>query len=167
MRRRSLIQTGLGDSFVVLAVLAYHQRMVVTELLPLLARCQKDQMLWSLLKDEDWKPLTDEYKTKMRLPEGNVGFALQYELIGAAYEIPAFETLGRVLRRIFERGQSPTEVLTQEASRQGDELIAEAKINIQRSKTNIFIPIALMLVPLFIMIGAPIGYDLIYTFGGH
>ena len=121
-------------------------------------------MLWSLLKDENWKPLTDEYRSKMRMPEGNIGYALQYELIGAAYEIPAFETFGRVLRRIFERGQSATEVLTQEASRQGDELIAEAKINIQTSKTNIFIPIALMLVPLFVMIGAPIGYDLLTIF---
>lgn len=164
LRRRELIQTGLGDSFVVLAVLSYHQRMVITELLPMLARCQKDQMLWSLLKDESWRPMTDEYRTKMRLPEGNVGFAVQYELIGAAYEIPAFETLGRVLRRILERGQSPTEVLTQEASRQSDELIAAAKINIQKSKTNIFIPIALMLVPLFLMIGAPIAYDLLTIF---
>ena len=166
LKRRESIEAGLGDSFIILAILAYHQRMVLTELLPLLARCQKDQQLWSLLKDENWKPLTDEYRTKMRMPEGNVGFAVQYELIGAAYEIPTFETLGRVLRRILERGQSPTEVLTQEASRQADEKLADAKINIQKSKTNVFIPIALMLIPLFIMIGAPIGYDL-YTIFVH
>jgi hypothetical protein len=163
LRRRALDrQRGLGqavaDTLPHLAVMTFHHRLPASEALLLFARCQRDPVLYRLLADGAWERLVNreparDAEGQTPLPQST---ALAYERIGQAYGVPMFTALGSAVRRVSERGLSSQDVYTGLARATFSARLAEAHVQAAQAKTLIVIPMGLMIVPVLVLIGAPL-----------
>ena len=69
------------------------------------------------------------------------------------------------MRRVSERGLSSQEVLTRLAYATYTERLVQARVAAAQAKTLIVIPMGLMIVPVLILIGAPLVASLAGVFG--
>jgi hypothetical protein len=145
--RRRQLGRAVADSLVHVAVITYHQRLPLSEALIILARCQEDPGLHSLLADQGWRQLAEA---------GSPSTADLYDRIGRAYGVPMFNGLAGVLRRVTEKGLSSREAYTQLARNTYAEILAEARVAAAQAKTLIVIPMGLMIIPILLLIGAPL-----------
>jgi hypothetical protein len=82
--------------------------------------------------------------------------ALAYERIGQAYGVPMFSALGSAVRRVTERGLSSQDVYTGLARATFAQRLAEARVSAAQAKTLIVVPMGLMIIPVLVLIGAPL-----------
>jgi hypothetical protein len=141
--RQRLLGRAVADCIPHLAVMTFHHRVPVSEALPVFARCQRDPTLRRLL---------DEQPAGSSAPST----ALEYERIGQAYGVPMFVALGAAVRRVTERGLAGQDVYTGLARATYGERLAAARIAAAQAKTIIVIPMGLMIVPVLVLIGAPL-----------
>jgi hypothetical protein len=156
--RQRLLGRAVADSLIHLAVVTHHQRIPLSEALIIFARCQEGGALLGLLKGDGWRRLADVAAPDSRGP-GRIGLrtsADTYERIGVAYGVPMFTALAGVLRRVTEKGLSSREAYTQLARSAYADLLAEAHVQASQAKTLIVIPMGLMIVPVLLLIGAPL-----------
>jgi hypothetical protein len=160
--RQQRIGQAVGDSLPHLAVMTYHHRVPVSEALVIFARCQRDRSLHELLLDASWEDLsltgtgTQAWAENGRLEST----ALIYERMGQALGVPMFSALGSAVRRVSERGLSSQEVLTRLAYGTYAERLAQARVAAAQARTLIVIPMGLMIVPVLLLIGAPLAASL-------
>jgi hypothetical protein len=149
--RQRALGRAVADSLPQLAVMTAHHRVPVSEALLIFARCQRDPTLHELLAGDAWRPLVD------RVPgTGQPSTAAEYERIGQAYGVPMFSALGSAVRRVTERGLAGQEVYTALARASYGERLAAARVAAAQAKTLIVIPMGLMIVPVLVLIGAPL-----------
>ncbi|MBO0685733.1 MAG: type II secretion system F family protein, partial [Candidatus Dormibacteraeota bacterium] len=82
--------------------------------------------------------------------------AAMYERIGRAYGIPMFVSLGAALQMVNERGLNSQQVLTRLARDTLEDRAAEARVVAAQTKTLIVVPMGLMIIPILVLLGAPI-----------
>lgn len=150
-RQRALRQ-AVADSLPHLAVMTYHHRVPAPEALLIFARCQRDRILHELLTDESWRRLPEPAHAD-GVPQST---ALTYDRIGQAYGVPMFSALASAVRRVTERGLASQDVYTGLARTVYAERLAEARVAAAQAKTLIVIPMGLMIVPVLVLIGAPL-----------
>jgi hypothetical protein len=74
-------------------------------------------------------------------------------------------SLGGAVRRVTERGLNSQEVLTGLARATYSERLVQARVAAAQAKTLIVVPMGLMIVPVLILIGAPLVASLAGVFG--
>lgn len=149
--RQRALGRAVADSLPHLAVMTFHHRVPVSEALLIFARCQRDRSLHDLLAGDAWRPLVE------RQPDSAAqSTALEYERIGQAYAVPMFVALGAAVRRVTERGLAGQDVYTNLARASYGERLATARVAAAQAKTLIVIPMGLMIVPVLVLIGAPL-----------
>ncbi len=141
--RQRALGRAVADCLPHLAVMTFHHRVPVSEALPIFARCQRDATLRRLLAEQ-------------RSDASAPSTALEYERIGQAYGVPMFVALGAAVRRVSERGLAGQDVYTGLARATYGERLASAKVAAAQAKTLIVIPMGLMIVPVLVLIGAPL-----------
>jgi len=149
--RQRALGRAVADSLPHLAVMTFHHRVPVSEALLLFARCQRDPTLHRLLAGDAWRTLVERQPAA-----GAQSTALEYERIGQAYGVPMFSALGAAVRRVTERGLTSQDVYTGLARTSYGERLSAARIAAAQAKTLIVIPMGLMIVPVLILIGAPL-----------
>jgi hypothetical protein len=156
--RQRALDRAIADSLPHLAVMTFHHRLPASEALLLFARCQRNPVLHGLLTD-----VSRRAEEGGQLGGGGAGpgapapgTALTYERIGQAYGVPMFTALGSAVRRVTERGLSSQDVFSGLARATYAERLAEAKVAAAQVKTLIVIPMGLMIVPVLVLIGAPL-----------
>src|SRR5215469_8058684 len=149
--RQRALSNAVSDSLPHLAVMTFHHRVPVSEALLIFARCQRDPTLYELLSGEAWRPLVERSSNS-----GPQSTALEYERIGQAYGVPMFVALGAAVRRVTERGLASQDVYTGLATASYGERLAAARVAAAQAKTLIVIPMGLMIVPVLVLIGAPL-----------
>jgi hypothetical protein len=149
--RQRALGLAVADSLPHLAVMTFHHRVPVSEALLIFARCQRDPTLHELLSGEAWRPLVERLRSS-----GPQSTALEYERIGQAYGVPMFVALGSAVRRVTERGLASQDVYTGLARASYGERLAAARVAAAQAKTLIVIPMGLMIVPVLVLIGAPL-----------
>jgi hypothetical protein len=162
-RQAADYQAALGravaDSLPHLAVMTFHHRVPASEALLIFARCQRDSKLHELLAGDSWRSLVDR---EIQLPDSRDGAAipestaLMYKRIGQAYGVPMFVALGSAVRRIAERGLPAQDVYTGLARATYSARLAEARVAAAHAKTLIVVPMGFMIVPVLVLIGAPL-----------
>jgi hypothetical protein len=155
--RQRLLGRAVADSLIHLAVVTHHQRIPLSEALIIFARCQEDGAIAALLDNDGWRRLADAAAPDST--RGGMGLrssADAYERIGVAYGVPMFTALAGVLRRVTEKGLSSRDAYTQLARSAYADLLAEARVLASQAKTLIVIPMGLMIVPILLLIGAPL-----------
>jgi hypothetical protein len=165
-RRQQALERAVADSLPHVAVMTYHHRVPVSEALLIFARCQRDPALHRLLSDPTWH----EARLRPGVPPGSVegrpeSTALVYERMGRALGVPMLLSLGGAVRRVTERGLSSQEVLTGLARATYSERLVQARVAAAQAKTLIVVPMGLMIVPVLILIGAPLVASLAGVFG--
>jgi hypothetical protein len=184
--RQRALDRAIADSLPHLAVMTFHHRLPASEALLLFARCQRNPVLHELLTDVSRRteeggqfgggpgvPAKSRGSTLLAsrgVPGGAdfagwggagpgapaPGTALTYERIGQAYGVPMFTALGSAVRRVTERGLSSQDVFSGLARATYAERLAEAKVAAAQVKTLIVVPMGLMIVPVLVLIGAPL-----------
>jgi hypothetical protein len=149
--RQRALGRAVADSLSHLAVMTFHHRVPVSEALLIFARCQRDPTLHELLSGDAWRPLVERQPSSS--PRST---ALEYERIGQAYGVPMFVALGSAVRRVTERGLAGQDVYTGLARTSYGERLAAARVAAAQAKTLIVIPMGLMIVPVLVLIGAPL-----------
>jgi hypothetical protein len=141
--RQRALGRAVADCLPHLAVMTFHHRVPVSEALAIFARCQRDPALRRLLAEQQ--------------PEaGAQSTALEYERIGRAYDVPMFAALGAAVRRVTERGLAGQDVYTGLARATYGERLASARVAAAQAKTLIVVPMGLMIIPVLVLIGAPL-----------
>jgi hypothetical protein len=160
--RQQRLGQAVGDSLPHLAVMTYHHRVPVSEALVIFARCQRDGSLHRHLLDTSWEdvPLARSASQVPQEAGRHESTALIYERMGQALGVPMFAALGSAVRRVSERGLSSQEVLTRLAYATYSERLAQARVAAAQAKTLIVIPMGLMIVPVLLLIGAPLAASL-------
>ncbi|HSR25978.1 MAG TPA: type II secretion system F family protein [Candidatus Eisenbacteria bacterium] len=149
--RQRALGRAVADSLPHLAVMTFHHRVPVAEALLIFARCQRDPALRRLLADDAWRPLVERHGSP-----GARSTALEYERIGQAYGVPMFSALGSAVQRVTERGLTSQDVYTGLARASYGERLAAARVAAAQAKTLIVVPMGLMIVPVLVLIGAPL-----------
>src|SRR5205807_9509937 len=164
---------AVADLLPHLAVMTYHPRLPVSEALLVFARCQRDPSLGHFLSEGTWHRLADQEVDPAEAirPElldpaasGPPATAALYERIGRAYRIPMFMALGSALSMVNERGLNSQQVLTRLARDTLNDGAAEARVTAAQTKTLVVVPMGLMIIPILVLIGAPIVTNLAALF---
>jgi hypothetical protein len=149
--RQRTLERAVADSLPHLAVMTFHHRVPASEALLIFARCQRDPTLHRLLAGDAWRPLVER-----RPGAGTASTATEYERIGQAYGVPMFSALGSAVRRVSERGLASQDVYTGLARASYGERLATARVTAAQAKTLIVVPVGLMIVPVLVLICAPL-----------
>lgn len=152
--RQRRLGRALADSLPHLAVMTYHHRLPVSEALLIFARCQRDPSLHRFLSEGEWHRLAGHMVDPQRAAVPAT--AAMYERIGRAYGIPMFVSLGAALQMVNERGLNSQQVLTRLARDTLEDRAAEARVVAAQTKTLIVVPMGLMIIPILVLLGAPI-----------
>lgn len=155
--RQQALSSAIADTLPNLSVMTFHHRVPAAEALLIFARCQRDQVLHDLLTSEAGRHgerTTNRPGVGQPAPARST--ALMYEQIGQDYGVPMFTALGSAVRRVTERGLTSQDVYTGLSRTTYAERLAEAKVAAAQTKTLIVIPMGLMIVPVLVLIGAPL-----------
>ena len=158
--RQRALSNAVSDSLPHVAVMTFHHRVPVSEALLIFARCHREPVLHEVLisgihQPADGGETPGELPTPLR-PIQPSSTAATYEQLGEAYGVPMFGALGSAVRRVTERGLSGRDVYTGLARTTYAERLAEARVRAAQTKTLIVIPMGLMIVPVLVLIGAPL-----------
>jgi len=167
--RQQALSNAISDSLPHLAVMTFHHRVPVSEALLIFARCHRERVLYRLLTSVASPGIHEEVAGAHSPPLAAMqarSTALIYEQIGLAYGVPMFTALGSAVRRVTERGLTGRDVYTGLARTTFGERLAEARVTAAQTKTLIVIPMGLMIIPVLVLIGAPLVASIAGIFAG-
>ncbi|MBV9099471.1 MAG: hypothetical protein JOZ46_12175 [Candidatus Dormibacteraeota bacterium] len=144
-RTREASSRALGDMMMVLAVMTDSRGFQLDEAVATLARCESAGALAGLLDRRGFERLVSApYRSTIE----------QYRLVGDAYQIPELLQLADAAETAHV-GISERDVYTRLALSTYRERLATARMRAARAKTLVTLPVAAMLIPLLLIIGAP------------
>lgn len=167
--RQQALSNAISDSLPHLAVMTFHHRVPVSEALLIFARCHRERVLYRLLTSVAGPGIHEERAGANSPRVAGMqarSTALIYEQIGLAYGVPMFTALGSAVRRVTERGLTGRDVYTGLARTTFGERLAEARVTAAQTKTLIVIPMGLMIIPVLVLIGAPLVASIAGIFAG-
>jgi hypothetical protein len=158
-RRQQGLATALEHSFTELAMLTYTRQMPIEAALEdLIAPSQLDGHLRDLFAGESWRRLV-RFES-VGLPEFDrqllASHTAIYEGIATGFGVPAFHVLAGSMRRINDKGQTPSEVLTNLASLVAENELGEMMVRSEQSRARQALPVGLLVIPLLVLIGFPV-----------
>jgi hypothetical protein len=151
-QRQRLMATELGDMVVNLGVLVGPGGVPIEDALLALSRCTRDQAVYSLLRNEGWRQL---------IPNRPRSQYLLFAEIAEEYDVPEFRLLADAVRSVTVKGLDPLEQYTNLANNVYQARLAEAQTVAAKAKIKLTIPIAGMILPLLLLLTAPLVYAVI------
>lgn len=145
-RRQQQADRTLGDMLMIVAILTEGRGMQLDDAIRLLSRCVDTQALEAIVDRGGWKRLVKiQPKTTIE----------QYRLVSEAYGVPMFAQLADALANT-QVGFYERDTYVNLAKAVYEHRLADARAKSARAKTLITFPVAGMLVPLLILMGAPV-----------
>ena len=137
---------ALGDMMMLVAIMTDGRGLQVEDAIRILSRCVDHQSLQAIVDGRGWQRLVHQpHQTTIEL----------YRLISTEYGIPLFSVVADAAANA-NVGMSERETYTRVAKAVYQHRLAEARFRAARAKTLVTIPVAMMLVPLLLLIGAPV-----------
>lgn len=137
---------ALGDILPMLAILTHRKGLSAEVAIPQLASCMRADGLERVLDRRNYIRL---------IPAPPQFDADLYRELGKEYDIPMFGEVGDAVRRIRLNGSPDLETFIDLAKMTYDTRLSESRAYMGRAKILITLPVAGMLIPLMLMIGAP------------
>jgi hypothetical protein len=146
----------LGDTLMAVAVMTDTRGLQLDDAVRILSRCTRDDALQALLDHGGFKRLTGSafHSTSEK-----------YRLIGDAYQIREFNQLADAAATT-NVGVPERDAYTRLALTIYQERLADARVHAARARILITLPIAGMLIPLLMLIGAPTFHAISAGLGG-
>ena len=136
----------LGDMMMLVAIVTDGRGLQLEDAVRILSRCADHQSLQSIVDGRGWQRLVHQpHSTTIEL----------YRQISAEFGIPLFDVVADAAANA-NVGMSERETYTRVARAVYQNRLAEARFRAARAKTLVTIPVAMMLIPLLILIGAPV-----------
>jgi len=135
----------LEDLLMPVAILTDSRGLQLQDAVRLLSRCVTDSALENLLDRQGWKRL---------VPETEASTQELYRSIGSAYGLPRLTQIADAQDAAYV-GVPEREVYTRLAEAVYRERLAEARAQAARAKVLVTLPVAAMLLPLLLLLGAP------------
>jgi hypothetical protein len=151
-QRQRLMATELGDMVVNLGVLVGPGGVPIEDALLALSRCTRDHAVYSLLRNEGWRQL---------IPNRPRSQYLLFAEIAEEYDVPEFRLLADAVRSVTVKGLDPLEQYTNLANNVYQARLAEAQTVAAKAKIKLTIPIAGMILPLLLLLTAPLVYAVV------
>jgi len=144
--RQEQSDQSLGDMMMLVAIMTDGRGLQLEDAVRILSRCVDHQSLQSIVDGRGWLRLVHQpHSTTIEL----------YRLISAEYGIPLFAVVADAAANA-NVGMSERETYTRVARAVYQNRLADARFRAARAKTLVTIPVAMMLIPLLILIGAPV-----------
>jgi hypothetical protein len=139
-------ERALGDMMMLVAIITDGRGLQVEDAIRILSRCVDHPALEAIVDARGWQRLVRQpHHTTIEL----------YRLIAAEYGIPLFGVVADAAANA-NVGMSERETYTRVARAVYQNRLADARFRAARAKTLVTIPVAMMLIPLLLLIGAPI-----------
>ena len=144
--RRQQAGQALGDMMMLVAIVTDDRGLQLEDAIRILSRCVDHRALQAIVDSRGWQRLVhDRQPTTIDL----------YRAIAAEYRIPLFAAVADAAANA-NVGFSERESYSRVARSVYAQRLGEARYRAARAKTLVTIPVAGMLVPLLVLIGAPI-----------
>lgn len=142
---REAASRTLEDMTMTLAILTDTRGLQLHDAVRLMSRCAVDDSLERLLDKEGWRRLVSQTHTST---------VELYRLVGSAYELPLLVQMADAQSRAHV-GVPEREIYTRLALSVYQERLADARARGARAKVLVTLPVAAMLIPLLLLLGAP------------
>ena len=144
-KRRENAGKSLGDMLMLVAIMTDGRGLQLEDAVRILSRCVQDPNLEAIIDKRGWQRVIREpYRNTIEL----------FRLIGEEYGIPVFLMVADAAANA-NVGFQERDTYTRLAKTLYDHRLTEAKIKAARAKIMVTIPVAGMLFPLLILLGAP------------
>jgi hypothetical protein len=144
--RREQAGRSLGDMMMLIAIMTDGRGLQVEDAVRILSRCVDHPTLQEIVERRGWQRLVrSQPATTIEL----------FRAIASEYRVPQFDSIADAASSA-NIGLSEREVYTRAALAFYAQRLADARFRAARAKTLVAIPVAAMLIPLLILIGAPI-----------
>jgi hypothetical protein len=144
--RQQLSERALGDMMMLVAIMTDGRGLQVEDAVRILSRCVDHPALQAIVDARGWQRLVHQpHHTTIEL----------YRRIGAEYGIPLFGVVADAAANA-NVGMSERETYTRVARAVYQNRLADSRFQAARAKTLVTVPVAMMLIPLLLLIGAPI-----------
>jgi Flp pilus assembly protein TadB len=159
LRRQQALGTALDHSFTELAMLTYTRQIPIEAALEdVIAPSQLAGHLRGLFADESWRRLV-RFES-VGLPEFErqllASHTAIYEGIASSFGVPAFHVLATNMRRVNDKGQTPSEVLTNLAALVAENELGDMMVRSEQARARQALPVGLLVIPLLVLIGFPL-----------
>jgi len=156
-RRQQRAGQALGDMMMSVAIMTDGRGLQMEDAVRILARCLKHDALSTLVEPGGWRRLVHQnHRSTIEL----------YRMIAEEYRISAFATVADAAANA-NLGFSERDTYTAVARRVYAQRLSEARVRAARAKTLVTLPIAAMLLPLLLLLGAPALSTITSGLGGH
>ena len=150
-KRQDAAGKALGDMMMLVAIMTDGRGLQMEDAVRILARCVATDDLESIVDKRGWQRLIKQpYRNTIEL----------YRLIGEEYKIPTFVQVSDAAANA-NVGFSERETYTRLAKAIYQHRLADAKMKAARAKILVTLPVAGMLIPLLVLLGAPVFYNII------
>lgn len=154
-KRQMKINKALGDMLMLVAIMTAGRGLQLEDAVRILSRCLTTDVVESLVEHRGWRRLVKE-------PSQNT--IELYRKIGAEYGIPTFLKLADAAANT-NVGFSERDTFTRLAKAVYQQRLAEARMKAARAKIVVTLPVAGMLIPLLVLLGAPTFHSITTGFG--
>jgi hypothetical protein len=138
--------TALGDMLMLVAILTDGRGLQLEDAVRILSRSADHRALQTIVDNRGWERLVEgPHRSTIHL----------YRLIAEAYGIPLFATVADAAANA-NLGFSERQIYTRLAGSVYQQRLAEARFHTARAKMLVTLPIAGMLIPLIVLIAAPV-----------
>ena len=156
-KRQETAGKSLGDMLMLVAIMTDGRGLQLEDAVRILSRCVATDDLEAIVDRRGWQRLIHKpYRNTIEL----------YRLIGEEYRIPAFLQLADAAGNA-NVGFSERETYTRLAKAVYQQRLAEAKMKGARAKILVTLPVAGMLIPLLVLLGAPTMSSIMQGLAAH
>ncbi len=156
-KRQERAGKALGDMMMLVAIMTDGRGLQLEDAVRILSRCVGTDDLEAIVDRRGWQRLIKQpYRNTIEL----------YRLIGEEYRIPVFMQVADAASNA-NVGFSERETYTRLAKAIYQQRLAEAKMKAARAKILVTLPVAGMLIPLLVLLGAPTFNSILNGLAGH
>jgi len=155
--RQEAAGRALGDMMMLVAIMTDGRGLQLEDAVRILSRCVDNEALETIVDRRGWQRLVREpYRNTIEL----------YRMIADEYKIPTFGMLADAAANA-NVGFSERDTFTRMAKSVYAQRLAEARMKAARAKILVTIPVAGMLIPLLVLLGAPTFASITQGLAGH
>ncbi|MGI8848128.1 MAG: hypothetical protein ACR2GX_07705 [Candidatus Dormibacteria bacterium] len=156
-KRQDEAGRALSDMLMLVGIMTDGRGLQLEDSVRILSRCVDTESLETIVDRRGWQRLIREpYQSTIEL----------YRMIGEEYQIPTFGKLADAAANA-NVGFSERDTFTRLAKSVYAQRLAEARMKGARAKILVTIPVAGMLIPLLVLLGAPTFASITQGLGGH
>lgn len=153
----SRLEVGFRDMLVEIAILSYYKRINPRDRVELLARCHREKAVHDFINGPVWRSVVNSNGGTVDLAFlRGLSAADEFEKVGRQFDLSMLKQLAAATRQETERGMVAKDIYKRIGNKVYQRQLAEARLANLKARNTMTIFVALMLIPLLTLFGAPV-----------